>query len=605
MPGKDLNSEERKETPELPPEDTAAPDPEAPQAEPDPEAPQAAERKSGGRWWLIPVCLLAVLAAVYAGFCVFAASSEVIAPHTFVGDLDVSGMTIAEARDAIAADLDTLLAENGIRAELEDGSEAAYISYKDLGVAFDADAVADEVYDLSHSGEPLLDGWTLLCATFGSRTELWPEPVTGWTVDSARMLADAAALPASDFSYEIEGSDKLLLTKARDGRRVDVNELRARLLDSSADALGSRSVQLPYTVLPADPGDLRSLSEELGGEMVNATYDAETDSILPERAALNFDLAQAQAMLAAAAPGETVVVPAEYAEPTVTAEELKELLFRDVLGSYTTRVGGASGRKSNVRLTAKRVNGTVLNSGEEFNYYKLTGPFSAANGYLPAPGYLHGKTVDMDGGGACQCCSTSYAAALMANLEIVTRTAHGFASDYIGLGLDATVSGGGPDMIFRNNTPYPIKVVAEYSDNNRLTVSILGTKTDDITVKMRVVVLSTTPYEEEIVEDPTLAPGQRVVDTTPYTGYTVNSYRQLYDGEGNLISETFEAFSRYNKRNRIIHVGPSATETPVTPPAAEEPPATPPEPVTPDEPPVVTPDPVETPPAPDTGGEAP
>lgn len=68
----------------------------------------------------------------------------------------------------------------------------------------------------------------------------------------------------------------------------------------------------------------------------------------------------------------------------------------------------------------------------------------------------------MVGGGACQASSTLYAAALYANLEIVQRTTHGFASDYIGLGLDATVAQGGPEFEFRNNTMYPIKVVAEY-----------------------------------------------------------------------------------------------------------------------------------------------
>ena len=122
---------------------------------------------------------------------------------------------------------------------------------------------------------------------------------------------------------------------------------------------------------------------------------------------------------------------------------------------------------------------------------------------------------------------------------------------------------------------------------------------------MRVDVLSTTPYEEEIVEDPLLAPGERVVDTTPYTGYTVNTYRQLYDGEGKLISETFEAYSKYNKRNRIIHVGPAAPETPAVPeigPIAPDP-TVPSDPFIPGEPPIDTPAPVEPPTVPASGGD--
>ena len=68
-------------------------------------------------------------------------------------------------------------------------------------------------------------------------------------------------------------------------------------------------------------------------------------------------------------------------------------------------------------------------------YGPLVTPFTAENGYSPAPGYLNGKTVDMIGGGACQASSTLYAAVLYANLEIVQRVNHGYASDYIGLGL--------------------------------------------------------------------------------------------------------------------------------------------------------------------------
>ncbi|MCR5826294.1 MAG: VanW family protein [Oscillospiraceae bacterium] len=547
---------------------------------------------------LLPAVLVLALLLVCAGFCIAATARDTIAPNTFVGSTDVSALTQEEAADRIAAALDAMRRENGVHALLEDGTEAIYRSYDALDVRFDADALARAAYEESHSGNPIADGWTLLRAMLGTQTDITPVPAEGWTVNAARALAEAAALEPQDFSYELDESNRLYLTKERDGRRVDAAALRAALLNSEPDENGSRSVTLQCTAIPAETGDLAAIDALLGDEMANARFDKETQTILPERMAINFDVAAAQSVLEAAEPGERVSVPTEVSEPEVTAEELRKVLFRDVLGTYTTRVGGAAGRKSNVKLTAARVNGAVLNSGEEFNYYSYTGPFSASNGYQSAPGYLHGKTVEMDGGGACQCSSTTYAAALLANMEIVARTAHGFASDYIGLGLDATVSGGGPDFIFRNNTLYPIKIKTEYSSNNYLTVTIVGTKTDKTYVKMRTNLISTTPYEEETIVDPTLAPGARVVDTTPYTGYLVDTYRQLYDADGNLISETFEARSKYNKRNRIIKVGPAAeepaVETPVQQPV-ETPAQQPVE--TPVQPPVETPvqQPIETP----------
>ena len=530
--------------------------------------------------WLIPTVAAAALAGTFAGFCVAAGTSDVIAPNTVVGGQDVGGLTRVEAAQVIEPALGALRAGSGVHVLLEDGEEAAYLTYDELGVTFDANALADKAYESSRAGSALADGWNLLTASLGKRTAVTPEPDAGWEERAAEKLAEAGRRAAEDFSFEVVGDDTLMLTKARDGRNVDRLALKTRLNDAEADASGARSIELPYTVVAADRGNLKELNELLGGEMANAKYDAETDTIIPERAALNFNVAQAQLLLDAAAPGEQVAVPAEASAPEVTAEELEQVLFRDVLGTYTTRVGGAAGRKANVRLTAERVNGTVLNSGEVFDYYSLCGPFSAANGYQSAPGYLQGKTVEMDGVGACQCSSTTYAAALLANLEIVARTNHGFASDYIGLGLDATVSGGGPEFQFRNNTPYPIKIEAIYSSNNRLTVNILGTKTDDTTVKMRTVTLSSTPPpEDEIIETDELAPGERKVEQTAYTGYVVDTYRQLYDGQGNLISETYEGRSRYKARGRIVLVGPAVEEeTPAEQPAAEAPAETPADP---------------------------
>lgn len=521
------------------------------------------------RLWLLPAGIGAALVGVYAGFCIAAATGNAIAPHTVIAGADVSGLDRTEATWQISAALDGLRRGSGVRGMGQDGSEAVFFTYEELGVEFDAVALAQDAYASSHSGNPFRDGWKLLTATLGGSTVVAPEPKPGWEAGAAERIAEAADVSAEDFSYEV-ANNTLYLTKETPGRAIDPTVLRYRLEEAEADETGSRTVELPETVIPAASGDLNALNELLGGEAANAKYDPETDSIVPEHMALHFDVQRAQMTLDDAAPGETLMIPTTASEPEVTAEELQKVLFRDLLGTYTTRVGGAAGRKANVKLTAQRVNGAVLNAGETFNYYDFTGPFSAANGYQSAPGYLHGKTVEMDGGGACQCSSTTYAAALLANLEIVARTAHGFASDYIGLGLDATVSGGGPDFIFRNNTLYPIKIETVYSANNRLTVNLYGTKTDNITVKMRTEVLSTTPFEEQIVEDPALAPGERVVEQTAYTGYVVNTYRQLYE-DGKFVSESLEARSKYNKRDRIVHVGPAAAEASTSAPVEQTP----------------------------------
>ena len=140
-------------------------------------------------------------------------------------------------------------------------------------------------------------------------------------------------------------------------------------------------------------------------------------------------------MMDSAAPGDTLEIPAVIEYPAVTAEQLKPVLFRDLLGSYTTHVGGSAARISNVKLASASVNGTVLNSGDIFDYNGVVGQRTTARGYQPAPAYVQGETVDEIGGGVCQPSSTLYLATLKSNLEIVERYAHRYVPAYIPKGM--------------------------------------------------------------------------------------------------------------------------------------------------------------------------
>ncbi|MBQ2177848.1 MAG: VanW family protein, partial [Oscillospiraceae bacterium] len=514
------------------------------------------------KWLLLPIGLLAAAAIGFGGICAAAAGSDVIYPNTYMGDQDVGGMTRSEAAAALTPTLDAMEQSSGVRAML-DGKELEFFSFQDLGVQFDADESAASAFDAGRSGSLLSDGWNYLRARMGSKTHLIPQADSDWrSLAVDRIAQDCASEPTAP-SYQLTDAG-LLLTKGADGRQIDRAALRESLETAESDETGAVNVELPCTAVPAEQIDLGAVHEELASEMVNAGFDKATGTITPEHAGASFDVDEAQRMLTAAQPGETVTVPATVTLPEVTAEQLKSVLFRDVLGTYTTHVSGTSGRLSNVRLAAKRCNGAIMNSGETFNYNAIMAPYNGANGYYLAPGYVGGKTVDSYGGGVCQGSSTIYAAVLHANLEIVQRTAHGFASSYIGLGLDATVADGGPNFVFRNNTPYPIKLQMTYSNSNNLTVTILGTKTNTNYVKIISQTISTTPYKDEVVETTDLAPGVRKVEQTPYTGYLVKTFRNIYSADGKLISSTYEATSNYRARNRItlVGVGTPAEQTP-------------------------------------------
>ena len=301
--------------------------------------------------------------------------------------------------------------------------------------------------------------------------------------------------------------------------------------------------------------DLEVVHSQVYTVAQDATLDKETFEVTPSVTGLDFSVSEAQAALEGAAWGSSVSVPLTVTEPAISTESLKELLFRDVLGEASSSVSGSSNRKSNVKLSASVCDGIVLLPGEVFSYNNTTGSRTADKGYLPAPSYVGGKSTDEVGGGICQTSSTIYYAALNANLKIVERHNHMFAVGYVPDGMDATVWYGASDFRFENDTEYPIKIVTEYQ-NSRLTVRIYGTKTDDLTVKMTNKELSSTAWTTIYKVDASLPAGTTKEEQSPYRGRVVEAYRNVYDGEGNLVSSTLESKNTYKKRDQIILVSP-------------------------------------------------
>lgn len=545
-----------------------------------------ARLKKGGKKPLIVIgIILAVLCAAYLGLCAYAGSLEVFYPNTTINDVDVAGCTVAEAAERLRAELPGRQVEfylplpdetgDGVSAPegdtLYDESPAATVTYRDLGVTEELDYENDAqlVFDLAQVQTGFFTrGWEYLACLVGAdgRLSIVLEPEEDIFQSQMEQLSGQFSKEPQDTAYTVDESG-LQVTLAQNGLAVSpaalAEDTKPCLSSTYAPDEPTRVYVADAQILPAKTMTAQAIHDATAGDVKNAGYDAATDSIIPERIGAEFDVTAAQAALDAAAPGETVTLDATVQLPAVTAEELEGVLFRDVLGQCRTHVSGTAARINNVKLSAATCNGVVLNTGDVFSYNATTGQRTTAKGYQAAPAYVQGETVDEVGGGVCQTSSTLYYACLRSNLEITERYAHRYVPAYIDWGMDATVSWGGPDYKFTNNTNYPIKIVATYS-GGYLTIKILGTNVDGTSVKMTNEVLSSTPWETVYKDDETLPAGTEKVTTTPYTGYKVKSYRNVYDANGKLISSTYEATSDYKVRNKVISRGPALPETPAS-----------------------------------------
>ena len=559
------------------------------------------EKRGSKRPWMIAAVIAAVLVAAYLALCAYAGSLDTFYPNRHINGIDVGGLTVSEAQSALETRLpaQTIILVNEER-QLQTTLTVAELGYTAESFAGDAQFWMDAERDTPF----LRRGWAYLTTLSGHWPggAHWPDMDEAVLTKTVARLTEVLTEPPADTSGELDGQT-LRITKAHDGYAPE--SLRPLLSDIASYSQSGYTIPVTLETLPAQDLTAQQLHDRLHGEMKNASYDAASGSIVPEQFGADFDVAAAQTALDGAAPGETVSVPAVIEEPEVTASDLKMLLFRDVLGEARTHVSGSAGRIGNVKLSAKLINGIVLNSGDTFSYNDSVGKRTEARGFKPAPAYVKGETVDEVGGGICQTSSTLYLACLLSNMEITERYAHRYVPAYIDWGMDATVSWGGPDYKFTNNTLYPVKIVTEYS-KGYLTIKLLGTNIDGIRVKMTNEVLSKTPWETVYQEDSTMTPGSPdVVKVTPYTGYKVKTYQTIYDKNGSVIDSHFEAASDYKVRNKVVLQAPAAapgsapadlpadtpapSDTPAETPQQPEPAPTPdPEPETPTI--VVTPD---------------
>ena len=370
-----------------------------------------------------------------------------------------------------------------------------------------------------------------------------------------KKLVESSDIMKADLSredgYKID-NDKLILTKGKGNYAVDVDKLVRTISRQTGKGDYDTVIKCPEKQSDVD---MDALYEKIHCEPQDPTLDPDDDyKVIEAKDGVDFDLDAAKMALSGAKSGEKVEIPLVLTSADLTTAEYEKLLFRDQISSYSTEVDGSDNRKTNVKLAAQYCDGTILMPGESFSYNLGVGELTEERGFLPGPSYADGESVLDMGGGICQVSSTLYMACLYANLEIDERHCHPYPASYVPAGLDATVAWGGCDFVFTNDTDYPIKITTTY-DGYSTSCTIWGTVTEPFSVELYTETLETEPYETKYELDKSLGKDEQILDTTGIEGLTIQSYRRVYDGEGNVISDNPEAVSVYSVRDEVYKVG--------------------------------------------------
>ena len=515
------------------------------------------------------VCVVLAV-ALFAGVWVLFSDYWLKMKDVTVAGIKMEGMTKVEAKDALTKAVDGLYKKQNMTVTVMDTT--LEIQGKDAGIAIDVEKAIDKAYHKS------------------GKFDIAPYITTGKGVDQVvSQLVQKYNTPLEQTVYNLEGNVPDLKTSEEGaGQTLKMTIGQPQIVLKEEDlrkairsGYGTASFEVTGECVVTPPEMLSA--NELYEKFLTAPIDAALDEkwqITPETYGYSVNVEKAEEAVADLKYGDSVSIPFSKIAPQKTEASILAELYKDVLGECSTPYSGSdnNNRNTNLRLACEKINGRILLPGESFSYNQTLGPRTAAGGWKTAGAYANGESVDVYGGGICQGSTTLYNCVAQADLQIDELHPHSYVSSYIGKGLDATVSWGGPDFRFTNSYKTPIKIEA-YRTKGKMTFRIYGIDDKDYYVKMSSKVLSTRGYSTIYIDvDSDNNPnGYRdgQVLTSPYSGCHVQTFMSKYDKKTNELIETKQVRDiNYKSRNKeVVRLHVKTPPTPETPDVPTPPPA--------------------------------
>ena len=503
-------------------------------------------------------------------FALFNMNNEKILKGISILGIDISDLTVEEAKTKINNAIEERFKDENNNLILKIGENETSVTANTFNAKFDIDNAVIEADNIGRNGNILTNNYSILFTKLFKK-EIKPklyldENLLSDTIkDINSKMKDAVV----ENSYYIEKND-LIIVKGKAGYKIKNEELKEKIYEQLSNIhTNYQTIEIPVEYTEPDSIDIQKIHDEIYKEPKDAYVEKNPTVVHPEVNGVDFKISVEEAEELLKEDKEEYTIPLKITKPKKTINNLGEEAFPDLLATFSTRFDGSNyNRNTNIKLAAKKVNGTVILPGEKFSFNTIVGSRTIEAGFKEGTAYIGGKVVPDVGGGVCQVSSTIYNTALLANLEIVERSNHMFTTGYVAASRDATVYYGSLDFIFKNSRKYPIKMVAS-ANGGVCKVSIYGIKEEKeyeviLQSKITSYINPTTIYKE----DPTLEEGKEVVEQTAITGCRSEGYKIL-KLNGKIVSQTLLSKDTYKYRNKIVRRGTKKTTTTPTTPTNE------------------------------------
>lgn len=530
---------------------------------------------------IILMLFLLLILFVSFFFAVININNENIISRVSINNIDLSDLSKEEAILKLQEKFNFINSTETIDIYVNDIKYTTQIN--SLGITPNYEAMVNNAYEIGRTNNILVNNYKILQSyiwgyNLAPQLEINDEMFNIFIANISKNISESKI----DDSYVITDTAINISIGAK-GIAIDKEQLKNDIIKYLFSENRTSTLTASIEQMENIKIDLDALYTKIHSEPVNASAITENGALIFKESSngITFNLEDAK-FLYSNALEKQISIPLIITKPEITTDSLSNEIFKDTLSTYTTKYKESEkNRTINVKLSASKINGTILLPGQEFSYNTVVGERTFENGFKVATIFANNSHQQGLGGGICQTSSTLYNAILYANLEVTNRANHQLIVSYVPLGQDATVAWPYTDLKFKNNRTTPIKIVAEAKDGKE-TVSILGISSiEDYEVTIKSVKLSSKAYVTEYIDDATMNEGEESVVQYGTYGYTIEVYKIL-SKDGVEISNTLISTDKYNPLKKIVKIGTA----PVTPAEPTTNPTEPTDPVIPPEEPI-------------------
>ncbi len=471
-------------------------------------------------------------------------NSTKIYPGIYVENTYIGGRSLGEATAIISAAYKSSF--DGKSIDILSKGERITISLSDIEALYNTEMTVLEAYNTGRNGNVFKKIFDVIRINFKNKTlPLKIEINIEELKRRVSMLAEKVDIPGYDYKYKING-ELLDVYKSKDGEEIDIDEAAKKIFN----LINERD----FTETNISPSfkkyksiDFYEIYEAINCEAKDAHYEVDNYqvNIIPHRVGISFDKDRAKSALESSPNKNVHSITLSFKSPEKTTQMLKDLLFKDKLASYTTKFNsGNTSRSYNIELAASKINGIVIDKDDTFSFNNVVGERTQKTGFQKANVYFGEEIVEGVGGGICQVSTTLYNAILFSDLEVLNRVNHSMTVGYVPFGQDAAVAYGALDFKFKNNTGWPIKIIAK-TDKGSISFDIIGNNEHPMKrVEIINNTLKTVPFLTEYIDSNSLYKGEKKVNQKGVNGYVVETYKVLKEN-GEVISKKLISTSSY------------------------------------------------------------